>query len=213
MNHDAQLFVMDQVLDRLEDPEFDRYASQFLGGMLGADWPQLYIGKFELAFTTLFHFYHPDRTTLLPNAKSLGLRRWRRALGSHPKDKRAAYFSLGRVFHLLTGLAIPAHVQFSYHVFRTDDLENYLDVYIKQKPRVRFRRVSGSVSDLFDGIARESAAFEVKPNNFLISLKYVFIGKKETLSKKQLRAQAPEVLELAVSYGYALCALFQKSRH
>lgn len=209
MNQESQLFVMDAVFAKLRDPEFDTYADSFRGGMIGADWPQIYVGKLELAFTVLFHFYHPDRKTLLPNAKSLGLRRWNKALQQYPKDKAAAYFSLGRVFHLLTGVAIPAHARFSYHLFHTDDLENYMDLFVKKNPKVRITHIDGPVSELFDSIARKAERFEVKPNNFWISLKYVLTGKKDLLSKEELERQAPRVLDLAVSYGYALCTRFQ----
>lgn len=209
MKKRSQLYLLDCVLAKLSDAEFDKYRNSFSKGSLEADWPNYHIGNMQTGFTAFTHFYHPDRKTLFPHAKQIGIWKFDKALRLYPKAKRNAFFCLGKAFHLLTGLAVPAHSKFIYHLFDTDDLEVYLDSYVKDSPKVRIRRVAGSLPELFDSIARKSSRLECLPNNMWRSIWYVLSGRKRKLSEPVLKRQARIVLDLAASYGYSMCLRFK----
>ncbi|MFH1456481.1 MAG: zinc dependent phospholipase C family protein [archaeon] len=196
--------ILKKALRIIRKKEFNQYENYLRRGIIQPD-------KYGKTFN---HFYDPTSNKghwYFSNAKIQGTKHFKDAVKLYKKGKkRKAYFNLGKSLHYLTDLAIPAHSLPLIHLFCTDDLENYLKENLNEK--IKIKNISPirkkNVEDYFISIAKKSRKLKTKSNNFWISLKFRILGKKEKLSKEELKSQSKKVVKLAVSYSTGLLEKF-----
>jgi hypothetical protein len=207
--------IMDMGVDAIAHPLFTRHYDELLLGNMREDVYKFpFFERFMLG-KGLTHYYRPGRRGgAFPFVPGAPIRSdWlfdgalRRFAAGHPRD---AFFTLGRVAHLLSEMVAPVHAQVVLH-WRGDGFEMLLEREharlraLPLPPRPRGVRTAGR---LVHDLAVECQRFPCDRTRNVPGYVAWRLGLRERPSRATVQAQVAALVPLGGAYMAALYALF-----
>lgn len=207
--------IMDMGVDAIDHPLVTRHYDELLLGNMREDVYKFpFVQRFMLG-KGLTHYYRPGRHggvwAFVPGAPARA--DWlfdgaaKRFAAGHPRD---AFFTLGRVAHLLSEMVAPVHAQVVLH-WRGDGFEMLLEREharlraLPLPPRPRDARTAGR---LVHELAVECQRFPCDRTRNIPGYVAWRLGLRDRPSRETVEAQAAVLVPLGGAYMAALYALF-----
>jgi hypothetical protein len=207
--------IMDMGVDAIAHPLFARHYDELLLGNMREDVYKFpFVRRFMLG-KGLTHYYRPGRPggafPFVPGAPARS--DWlfegavRRFADGHPRD---AFFTLGRVAHLLSEMVAPVHAQVVLH-WRGDGFEMLLErehARLRALPLPPWPRNGGTAGRLVHDLAVACQRFPCDRTRNVPGYLAWRLGLRERPSRETVEAQAATLVPLGGAYMAALYALF-----
>jgi hypothetical protein len=206
---------LDLGVDAIAHPLFSRHYDELLLGNLREDVYKLPFVERFMPGTGLTHYYRPGRRggllPFLPGAPARADRLFddavRRFAGGRARD---AFFTLGRVVHLVSEMASPVHAHVVLH-WRGDGFETLLErehARLRALPLPPWPREARTAGRLVHGLAVACRRFPCDRTRNLSGWLGWRLGLRQRPSREVVEAQAAALVPLGGAHVAALFALF-----
>lgn len=207
--------IMDLGVDAIAHPLFDRHYDELLLGNMREDVYKFPLVDRYMLGKGLTHYYRPGRRggafRFVPGAPARADWLFEGAVnafaGGRPRD---AFFTLGRVAHLLSEMVAPVHAQVVLH-WRGDGFEMHLERHharLRALPLPAWPRHLRAAGALVHELAVECQRFPCDRTRNVPGYVAYRLGLRQRPSRETIEAQVAALVPAGGAYTAALYALF-----
>lgn len=208
--------LIDSAVRLLDEPQVTEYRSAMILGSLREDVGYVPVLGCVFEHWSLSHFYGPPWPGgfipfLWPGPRLAGTYYFAKAVRAYREGRVAAGFTqLGRVAHLLSDMACPAHVH--RYIHDTDTFEWYVEAHARELAALPVGPIpeARSPAAVIAALARFTARFPGDSTQHYIGRALKRRGLLRPLDKRQVADHARAIIPVAIAHMAALLRLYAR---